>query len=210
VTKEFQKAEEAFKKSLGGEPDINVKAYKHLAILAQRKDDLDEAVEWYEKARAIRPKDGDILLTLGTIFATKGEKEKAKELYRQCLQAGDLGSLNKAYFNLGKIAVTERNAPEALRYLESSYNLDSRHVPTLFMLGNLYIELTKYEKGKEVLGILLALEPDYENKEFVKQRIAFAESHLDEKKGEEKKKSQDPDQKKEQAPDKEQKQQPDQ
>jgi len=209
-TKEFQKAEEAFKKSLGGEPDINVKAYKHLASLAQRKDDLDEAVEWYEKARAIRPKDGDILLTLGTIFATKGEKEKAKELYRQCLQAGDLGSLNKAYFNLGKIAVTERNAPEALRYLESSYNLDSRHVPTLFMLGNLYIELTKYEKGKEVLEILLALEPDYENKEFVKQRIAFAESHLDEKKGEEKKKSQDPDQKKEQAPDKEQKQQPDQ
>ncbi len=175
---DYHNAREAFLKALGGEQETNLKAYKHLASLEERQGNLDEALKLYKKALSIEPRDANSLLNIGTIFAKRGDGEEAEGYYKKCIETGDLQFLYQAYFNMGRLALERGDGKTALTYLNNSYNLNSAYTPTLYMLGNLYVEIGEYEKGKELLAELLQREPEHPKAELVKKRLTIAQKHL--------------------------------
>jgi tetratricopeptide (TPR) repeat protein len=174
VSGEAEKARSAFRNAIGGEPAINSKAYKHLANLAEWDDDMQQALALYSKALKFDPHNAETMINIGTIHARQGRFDKASAFFRESLEVADIQQTFRAYYNLGQVAVEQGDARGALHNLQRAYHLNSKDAGTLYALGNLYLDIGRKEKGKQLLTELLRLKPDHPRADFVQKRISAA------------------------------------
>jgi tetratricopeptide (TPR) repeat protein len=171
VSGQYEQAESAFQKAIGGEDMINSKAYRHLANLAEWQDDRKKALFLYKKALEYNPNDFDTMMNIGTILAKSEEFDEAENIFRKALLIGNVRQIYRAYYNIGLVSLQQQDARAALDNLEKAYNLNPRNSGTLYALGHLYIDIGQLQEGKKLLEELLRLHPDHAHARIIKERI---------------------------------------
>jgi len=83
---------------INADPDC-VLAYRFLASLYQRRNQMDKALEQYKKSIQLNPNNAQDYFNAGTIYAVKGEYKKAEKFFRQAIKLNR--SYSDAYNNLG-------------------------------------------------------------------------------------------------------------
>ena len=102
-------AEQALRKALKTDPQMHQAAYNLGVLLADRN--LDQAVEWCEKAHRLRPNDSKYAHTLAFYKRQKGDIDGAVELLRQVIGRDPL--YWDSYLLLGQIYEDRRNSQNA-------------------------------------------------------------------------------------------------
>src|SRR5262249_28309881 len=108
---------------------LNPRSWKALTALAGvcvELDATDMAALAIEQARAIKPRDASVLVTLAEIYFKERELERAKEAYREAVALDH--DLYPAITGLGKVCVQLGQHAEAAQAYES---LIKRGIPTL-------------------------------------------------------------------------------
>jgi len=98
--------------------------YRQMAICATLLKRDEMAIEYWERVRALRPRDTDVIATVAHLKAARGARRDAIDLVRQAL---DLEPQKAAYwFNLGFLQQEEGEHEEALRSFDRALGLDEK------------------------------------------------------------------------------------
>lgn len=171
VQEKYQEARQAFNAALGGESEINANVYRHLANLAEFENDPDTALELYKKTLEITPNDAIVLLSVAAIQARRNNLSSAQEYYQKVIDTGDMRFMHLAYYNLGRLFLEQGQGQEAFKYMERAYHLNQTHSPTLYALGNLYLDAEMADRGSRLLNQWLKMAPGHPQAPLVRQRL---------------------------------------
>ncbi len=89
-----------------------------LGSVSEHLGELEEAVESYELARALRPDDPATAIRLGRVHLARGELEEARDHYRRALAFP--GSVAAAHFGLGRVAFETDDPNTALEHFQAA------------------------------------------------------------------------------------------
>jgi len=95
-------------------------------------------------ANKINPNNSSILHNLGTLMATKGNFEIAKNFY---LKAININKNIESMSEIGRLYQDEKNFDEAQKYFEMALKQDTNHKTTNLRIGNMYLKMNEYKKG---------------------------------------------------------------
>jgi tetratricopeptide (TPR) repeat protein len=114
-------AEKSFAKALELAPD-NLLALNNLAwISAERKNNLDQALEWAKKAVAMAPQAPNVNDTLGYVYLARKEPQKAIAPLKQASQAASGGKPIPSYvYRLGVAYAESGQKAEAIEQLQKA------------------------------------------------------------------------------------------
>ncbi|MCP4656035.1 MAG: tetratricopeptide repeat protein [bacterium] len=122
----------------------------YLGLLYQQNGKLPEAVDYYERALAVRPSDLAALVHLGEVHLAANDLEKAEARLRSAL--GTAPSSPAALASLGQIALARGEHQQAVEYLTSALELVPAADRLHYSLGMAYRGLRDMEKAREHLG----------------------------------------------------------
>lgn len=122
--KDEPKAFEVYKEYAVRKNDFN--SYHHLGDLYREKNDVDNAVYWYEKADSIQT-DSNVLQKLGTLYRTPTQQKWEKS--NRCLELfitmkPDLEELKTAYKLIADNYKNLKNKAKAVEYFEKYSDLE--------------------------------------------------------------------------------------
>ena len=95
-------------------------------------------------ANKINPNNSSILHNLGTLMATKGNFEIAKNFY---LKAININKNIESMSEIGRLFQDEKNFDKAQKYFEMALKQDTNHKTTNLRIGNMYLKMNEYKKG---------------------------------------------------------------
>ena len=102
--KRLPEAEQALRKALKADPQMHQAAYNLGVLLADKN--LDQAIEWCEKAHQLRPNESKYANTLAFYERQKGNLDRAVELLRQVIRLDPV--YWDSYLLLGQIYEEQR------------------------------------------------------------------------------------------------------
>ena len=120
---------------------------------------LDEAIENYKKALAVKPSFADAWTNLGTAFMQKGEMEEAIADYRKALEIAP--ELPEANGNFGNALLQTGKYDQAIDYYERALRLKPNYADADYGISLALLQQGKASEAIEHLQRVLVLEPDY-------------------------------------------------
>ncbi len=137
-------------------------ASNKLGELYWEKNDTDNAILWFEKARSIKD-DTKILPKLAALYRTKQQWENANQILLQFVTTNpDQEELKKAYKLIGDDYSKLKNKPKAVEYFEKYLALDYDESLALFV-SMYYYDLKNNNKSMSYANIVLAKNPNNAN-----------------------------------------------
>lgn len=130
-------------------------AYFNLGVAAEARGKLDEASEWYTKAREKNPAFGDGLVNLAAIQADAGSNGEAHSLYQQAIQAEPLNGY--AHLNFAMVAKSRKDFADAVKRVRTALKEDSQNIHAYVILAWTYYDMGKYELAKLVCSQALSV-----------------------------------------------------
>ena len=125
-------------------------------VYEQHQDEPDEAVKYYEKARATHPDAAlKVLPALDRLYGQLGDEPKQAAVLDALAplqaEAADKVAL---YFRLGQLAMEKLDSPDrAAAAFEKVLSVDPKHLPSLRSLEQLYEHAKMYEQLYRVLEV---------------------------------------------------------
>ncbi|MFH1799364.1 MAG: tetratricopeptide repeat protein [Candidatus Omnitrophota bacterium] len=105
---------------------------------AMQKNDVDKALESFNKAVSLDPKNLSVYVGLGNAYFQKGDADKALESFNKAI------SLNSkslyAYIGLGNLYLQKGNIDKAIDSFNKAISLDPKDPQAHSSLGHLYIQ----------------------------------------------------------------------
>ncbi len=149
-TYEFEEAAEAsyFQAHRNAPGDFRWLYY--LGLLYQQNGKLPEAVDYYERALAVRPSDLAALVHLGEVHLAANQPEKAETGLRRALEVEP--SSPAALAALGQVALGRGEHQQAVEFLTSALELVPAADRLHYSLGMAYRGLRDMDKAREHLG----------------------------------------------------------
>ncbi len=129
----------------------------NLALLSRDAGNLNEAISYYEKIVELRPTMAAAWNDLGILLEKTGQREKAKEAFREAIQRGKSPQFR---FNLGKVLFDEGNIDEAILLLEEAARMDEKYYKPRLYLICCYQKKNDLERVNELVGQLRRINPD--------------------------------------------------
>jgi tetratricopeptide (TPR) repeat protein len=137
----------------------HVQAYFQIGYCLATLGKYKEAIEPYQKALALTPKDPNILNNLCSAYGKSGRYGEAAQ---SCQKAIELKSdLAEAYNNLGWTYRQMGRHPEAIQSCKMAIRLQPDLAMAHYNLGNGYAALKRYEEAVESYKQAIRLEFDY-------------------------------------------------
>ena len=102
------------------------------------------AIEFYQKALSIDPKDYIGFNNLGLLYENLREDEQAKTYYEKSLK---IRPNYEAYYNLGIYYRKQKDTKNAIKYVRQALQLKPDDVQILYSLGMLYFMESDFEQG---------------------------------------------------------------
>lgn len=122
--KKWTEAEQAFLKAVEADPKM-FGAYNNLAWMAvERKEHLQEALVWANKAVEIAPESGDCLDTLGWVHHARGELDPAIVMLEKAVTKPSPRA--DFYYHLGVVYAEKGRRPEAVAALKKALEIDKK------------------------------------------------------------------------------------
>lgn len=134
-------------------------------ICAELKE-YSEAIEFYEKALIINPKEVGLNLSIGLAYSKKGDFDSAISCYEKILNHEDNSKDFRkikagAYLNIANIHYGQNNFDKAIELLKKSIELNSDYIDAYLNLANCYN--AKNDNEKAINSLNAALKIDNEN-----------------------------------------------
>lgn len=130
-------------------------AYFNLGVAAESRGKLDEARDWYSKAREKNPAFGDGLVNMAAMQADAGSKGEADSLYQQAIQAEPLNGY--AHLNLAMVAKSRKDFVDAVKRVRTALKEDSQNIHAYVILAWTYYDMGKFELAKLVCSQALSV-----------------------------------------------------
>lgn len=138
--------------------------YQGLAMMAAGRGNLDDAIAWLERARAIRPDNPDTLSNLGALYIRKGDIEKATLLLREALALDP--NHRYALQSMTAILLKEGNRREALSLCETALKANPKSSVAHNRIAEIYLRDRKWDKVASHLVSALESYPAIEGANF--------------------------------------------
>ncbi len=145
------------KKSLALRPNYAI-AYLNLGNVYRRQRDFANAGECLTRALALQPDDPEISYSLGMLNAQQNLMGPASDFLRRAIQLRP--DYAEALNNLGVLFVREQDYAKAEEQFKTGIKVSPSFDQSYLNLARLYALRSEKEKAKEVLGRLLAIQPD--------------------------------------------------
>jgi tetratricopeptide (TPR) repeat protein len=139
------------------EPPELVRAWRTKGVALARLQNLDGALDAYDRALDIDPKDAHTWLNKGATLSNKGLNEEAVEA---CKTATSLDPRDaRAWFNLSAVQARLGHTDKALEAAQKAIDLNSRFAAPWSVKGNALLALKRVDEAREAYEHGLELEP---------------------------------------------------
>ncbi len=156
--KDFDGALEYGRKCLDINPDNNIQAHLLLGEIYTLTGENVLAIEQYDKALELDPKDERIRLMVTSILIRESQFEKALDYLEKLIAMNPNSSV--AYYYRGRVYLEMQNYQEAEKAFNKALEINSNLEPALFDLGALYQITERYTDAVEIFEQLLVMHPD--------------------------------------------------
>jgi tetratricopeptide (TPR) repeat protein/GTPase SAR1 family protein len=134
--------------------------YENLGSLAIKKEDYDQAIEWYKKAIEITPLDINAYNEIGTIYHNhKKDYDAAIEWYEKAIK---INPKNPIYLgNMGNSLSVKKDYHEAIKWLKKAIEIKPKFVWAYNRLGDALANIQEYEQAIEYNKKAIEIDPQY-------------------------------------------------
>jgi tetratricopeptide (TPR) repeat protein len=156
INKENEQAKENAKKALQIKPDF-LEARKFLYGMYLQDKDYDGAINTIQGYLRADSKDIPNLITLGNVYALKGDNAQAKATFQKIV---DLDPKNpRGYYQLAILEAKNKKLSEALKYANSALQADPNFLPALQLTVSIYHDQNQTDKALATVRQTLARSP---------------------------------------------------
>ena len=103
---------------------------------------LDDAIQAYETALKINPKDPIALDGMGCCFFNKDQMAEATKWLQRSLQVNT--NQSNSLFNMGSVLAQQQRYPEAIKYYKDALKIDPENPDIYDSLGNVFLRQKRY------------------------------------------------------------------
>jgi superkiller protein 3 len=155
--KQYKEAISLYKKAIEEDKQNNIYLWASDIYVSQgvnyiSKEEYEKAIESFEEAIRLNPKDGQSYNNLGFVYMQKKEYDKAIKFYKQALE------IYANYKSLEELPNWEHYPPKAAKIAKNKKK--NAYSLTYSLLGTLYFKTKKYKKAIEVYEKYLEYKPD--------------------------------------------------
>jgi len=133
--------------------------YNQKGIEFFRRDNLEQAEEYFKKAVQLKPMFAKGYNNLANIEVKRGNLEQAKQYALKSVQVDP--EFPEGYYNLGLINKKQRNYDFEIHYLNRAIAVDPKYYKAYFARGLAYYNRGNYEKAKYNFSEVLKLKHDH-------------------------------------------------
>jgi tetratricopeptide (TPR) repeat protein len=126
---------------------------------AQRLKDLDNAIQYYEKAIEFNPNMAEAYYNLGLVYGDKGNIDKAIQFYKKVVELKPQDS--DAYTNLGVTYGKNGNLDKAIQFCQKAVELSPQDFEAYTNLGTAYQNKGDFEKAVQSYEKAIKLNPKF-------------------------------------------------
>jgi type IV pilus biogenesis/stability protein PilW len=141
--------EECLNDTSYGTPD---KAAYNLGFAYLKQDNLDKAIEYYQKAIQLNSENPNPFYYLGLCYQQKENFPTAIENYKKVVALDE--SFQDTYFRLGTLYEKQNNQAKAMAALKKAVELDSSNLTALLRLGIVMLRLGQTDEGLKSLELV--------------------------------------------------------
>ena len=155
----IDKAEQYFTEMFQGDT-LLPQNYFFKAKIASRKNELNEAIAFYNKAiQKANNNYPEAYLNKGILHKKQGDILNAIESYRKA--ATQKEDYYAAFYNLALAYEATKNIQKAIEHYEKALKIDSTSSKAFYNLGSLYLESKNYKKAERLYKKAISMDPDY-------------------------------------------------
>ena len=140
---------------------------------AYKKQQYNEALDYYTKAVIYAPQDKITMLKIANIYKLTGNNTKALSFYDRLLSIDKNNA--DAYFNKGLVLANQKNYDDAIKCFERVIQLSPDYPYAYYSLGMSYEQKGDFEKALEYYYLYSGVEQDDKMLSAVKQKIKSLE-----------------------------------
>jgi tetratricopeptide (TPR) repeat protein len=130
-----------------------------MGIVLKKQGKLDEALEAYNKALAIKPDYADVYNIMGNTLLEQGKLDEAIEAYNKALAIKP--DYADAYYNMGNALKDQCKLEEAIEAYNKALAIKPDYADAYNNMGNTLQEQGKLEEAINTYNKALAIKPDY-------------------------------------------------
>ncbi len=156
LNKEEGLAKENAKKALEIKPDF-LEARKFLYGIFLQAKDYDGAIATIKGYLRLNGKDLDNLITLGEVYALKGDDAQARATFQQVIDQEPQNP--QGYFQMARLALKNKKPDEALKYADKALQVNPDFLPALQLMVALYQEQKQPDKALAAVRQTLGRSP---------------------------------------------------
>jgi len=134
-------------------------AYYSIGIALQKQNKLEEAIEAYSKALAIKPDYADAYYNMGIALQKQNKLEEAIEAYNKALAIKP--DYADAYYNIGIALQKQNKLEEAIEACSKALAIKPDYADAYYNMGIALKDQGKLEEAIEAYSKALAIKPDY-------------------------------------------------
>ena len=148
----------------------NTEAYRGLADVYSKQEQIDEALETYKFILQLDSSDDEILVKLGDIYDKKGDVKEAIEYYQKAVLAND--DYPHRFAKLAEMLESIEQYETALSAIEQAVELEPNNPKYLDMMAEMGILSGDKEAAEEAYQKLRMVNPENQKLDSLKGRIA--------------------------------------
>jgi len=153
---ELELAEQLIRDFPGREESLVV-----MGNLCYRHGDVIKALEYWNKALQINPRQANVYKSMALLYMKKGQFNDAVEQFRKALEIEP--QLPDAYVNIGHSLMMSGRPKEAIEALKKEVQISPDSDFSYFLLGQAHLQQKEYQKAQEYYGAAIKINPRYSN-----------------------------------------------
>ncbi|MBU2979155.1 type IV pilus biogenesis/stability protein PilW [Alteromonas sp. C1M14] len=146
----YQQAKQNLDKALSFAPR-SADVHYALAYYYQTVEEWERAESSYEDALNLAPRDGDIANSYGAYLCQQKQFDKATVYFNKALANNQYANSAQTYENMGICAEEQGATESAISYFENALNHQPGRSSSLYMLTELYIKTSQWDKASDSL-----------------------------------------------------------
>ncbi|TKJ29361.1 hypothetical protein CEE39_09230 [bacterium (candidate division B38) B3_B38] len=154
----FKQAIEEFQRAVAFDP-LNPIFYNYLGLAYLFDLQYNTAIQAFNRALQLNPNFTDVHNNLGMVYSEMGDIDRARREFQEVIRAKAYATPEVAYFNLGKLSLTEKNYEEAIFFFQKALESNPKLPKVHERRGFTYELMGKLEEAEKEYQEALKLEP---------------------------------------------------
>ncbi len=129
-----------------------------LALIAHRRNKLEDSIKWLKEACECRPNDFEFLTNLGNLMKANGNRNEARRYYEEAIIANPKGIV--AFNNLALLFAEQGELDASISTYEKAIAIDTNAAGLYFNLSTVFRAKGDKKRALESASKALEIEPD--------------------------------------------------